>query len=616
MGIPHLITHLRPYANETDLKGWAVVIDGPGFAYHVFHTCLSDEPNARNPFEAFPSYEKVGETAIRWLEELESCGVQIKEIYFDGFLPLSKKKTRSSRLMNYTKQMATYYEAWPQVIPSMSGKQPAKTTRSSIMAFGTQAAVSSKIPAIPFLVPAIIEKLQSSQKYREITSVLPGEADLYCARYVKEHGGTVLTGDSDLLVHDLGDDGSVAFLRDLDLTASSNVKLLRCLVYSISTIVERLGLRASHGLQALAFEMVMDPHASFPKLLQKARDMKAVSEYAAMYQDFAKEYQALPKEVHTDDGPELSQQQTLQALLRTLDPRISEYVLQFPQTASAAELPLTATDVFDGVLEKPDVFLPFLLDCPSKTSAWEMSTAVRQLAYGLMNLVEPDEAQISSVVEHRRQQKGSKGREWQLPTHREIVEASNALVLLVDRVTGSLLTLPNFDVWRAMAFYQDIEYAYSSGKQSLAGSLFASTSLQHRLSWDVVHFSAQVQGSYYSFRLLKQVLSVVSMCSTPQPLPSILHALKERLQSLPALAELPSLYTDLHSFGAVSERSAFSLVNSLYEKENNITVPAEDAVKSTKKDRKKKRKRDAAAPPSPDAPRKPNNNLFALLDSL
>lgn len=77
MGIPHLITHLRPYSENTNFNGQDVIIDGPGFAYHVFHTCLADEPDARNPFEAFPSYKKIGDAAIRWLEELEGFGVEV-----------------------------------------------------------------------------------------------------------------------------------------------------------------------------------------------------------------------------------------------------------------------------------------------------------------------------------------------------------------------------------------------------------------------------------------------------------------------------------------------------------------------------------------------------------
>lgn len=77
MGIPHLITHLRPYSKNTNFNGLDVIIDGPGFAYHIFHACLANEPDARNPFEAFPSYGKVGDAAIRWLEELEGFGVEV-----------------------------------------------------------------------------------------------------------------------------------------------------------------------------------------------------------------------------------------------------------------------------------------------------------------------------------------------------------------------------------------------------------------------------------------------------------------------------------------------------------------------------------------------------------
>ncbi len=75
MGIPHLITHLRPYAVDTDVKNREIIIDGPGFAYHVYHGCLSNAGNTKNPFEALPSYTTVAETAVKWLEELESYGV-------------------------------------------------------------------------------------------------------------------------------------------------------------------------------------------------------------------------------------------------------------------------------------------------------------------------------------------------------------------------------------------------------------------------------------------------------------------------------------------------------------------------------------------------------------
>jgi hypothetical protein len=77
MGIPHLITYLRPYATSVDLTGHSIVIDGPGLAYHVWHICLSSQPQYRNPFEAAPPYRLLGETAIKWLDELQAHNVSL-----------------------------------------------------------------------------------------------------------------------------------------------------------------------------------------------------------------------------------------------------------------------------------------------------------------------------------------------------------------------------------------------------------------------------------------------------------------------------------------------------------------------------------------------------------
>ena len=77
MGIPHLITHLRPYAVDTDLNGRGVIIDGPGFAYHIYHFLLSNSGDTKNPFESLPSYASIGETALTWLDEVESYGVKM-----------------------------------------------------------------------------------------------------------------------------------------------------------------------------------------------------------------------------------------------------------------------------------------------------------------------------------------------------------------------------------------------------------------------------------------------------------------------------------------------------------------------------------------------------------
>jgi hypothetical protein len=83
MGVPHLITFLRPFATSVNLTGQNIVIDGPGLAYHVWHICLVTQPRFRNPFEAIPSYEILGKTVTRFLDELQTHGVCVY-----GFLRL------------------------------------------------------------------------------------------------------------------------------------------------------------------------------------------------------------------------------------------------------------------------------------------------------------------------------------------------------------------------------------------------------------------------------------------------------------------------------------------------------------------------------------------------
>jgi hypothetical protein len=77
MGIPHLITFLQPYAEAGFIAGRHVVIDGPGFAYHIYYTCLSARSGAWNPLEAAPSYEELGKACIAWLDGLRENNVEM-----------------------------------------------------------------------------------------------------------------------------------------------------------------------------------------------------------------------------------------------------------------------------------------------------------------------------------------------------------------------------------------------------------------------------------------------------------------------------------------------------------------------------------------------------------
>ena len=402
-------------------------------------------------------------------------------------------------------------------------------------------AASMKLPALPFLVPSILEALLESVEYARITKVVPGEADLYCAYHVQKQGGVVLTGDSDLLVHELGNNGSVAFFRDVEQGTSADS--IKALLYTPAAIAVRLGLPSAHGLRALAFEITMNVSSTFKLLLVQAIKLKAVTSHPELYQEFLRNY--IPLSVASEIPSSFTALKTdaYETLLQKLDPRVSEYVLHFSCFASAAKI---ARSHINSTQDTPHVFLPFLLDCPARTNSFEISTSVRLLAYGLINLVVPKEQQRLRVIEHRRQQSHSGSREWQLPDVAELPDVCMALVNRMDWVWKTYRETADHELWVAFAIYQEIEWSSSNGKSSLSSMVArhlldyeANPEEKEGYTWDVVHFTAQIQGSYYSFRIMMQILSLVALNDDSLPEPVCL--LHQRIKSLPQLRDLPDL---------------------------------------------------------------------------
>lgn len=454
-------------------------------------------------------------------------------IYFDGYLPPSKLDIRTERLQYQTKRLNGYYHT--NQIPHKASSTKGNTSPS--IAGRDFAAIFPP----PLLVPAVMDALNSTDRYSNITMTVPGEADSYCARYLEQHGGIVLTGDSDLLLYNLGSEGAVCFFNDIVTTSATESD---CLIHIFrpSAIADRLALPKTHGLHALAFEILMDTSGTFRKLLTQAVSLKAIQENEDKYRYFCQEYSMpisdLSKEMVSgiEEGPEL-----LQAL-RNLDPRISEFVLQFQDLSRLAghDFPISSS---------PHVFLPFLVDCPVRTNAWEISTPMRQLAYGLINLIVPENQRRLSMFESRRQQNESAGREWQLPSPSEIPKACSELVALFDQLSAKFHDLSFLEIWTAWAVYQKVEHSFSHGKPDLidlviqqlfdVGDTLATSS---SLSWDVIHFFAQVEGSYYSLRILRQITSLVVLHSQKKTLPSSISTLHHRLKTLPCLNSWHGLY--------------------------------------------------------------------------
>ncbi|POS82060.1 hypothetical protein EPUL_006030 [Erysiphe pulchra] len=533
MGVRHLKNTLESFATRQSIKDFTIVIDGHAFAYHIYYICLSARPTSENAIVAQPDYNELAQFACTWLENLCQNGAIIEKIYFDGFLPETKLKTRLSRLASLSLQLQTYHKL--NTIPCYSLDNQLKRNVSFFGAYTIPVRLLS-CPPLPFLVSTILEVLCRSQRYQNITEVVPWEADHYCANYIKKNGGLVLTGDSDLLLHNLGPDGKVTFFNDIKKVSLNSE--LSTLVYHPFAIQKNLGLDENHGLWSLAFELRKCPTLRVPSnIIEQAKSLKAVSAFHSEYEEFINEYSVKFSETSlTTDGHSI---RILASKLRTLDPRVSEFVLQFSSFIQAAqELPNTLPSDRD----QHRVFLPFLLDSPIRTSAWEICATVRLLAYGLVNLIIPEEEQITSVWEFRRQQGKFGGRELQLPHMTQIPNLCGMYCEIYRELKKKLLSLENHQFWIALAIYHEMEWSRSREKVSLSEWVTTLIGKSHSTSnsdklhqWEVVHLISQVDASLYSFRILHQITGVLIAHGSQSSLPPALIDLYRILETLPNL---------------------------------------------------------------------------------
>ncbi|KAF4337687.1 hypothetical protein FBEOM_8441 [Fusarium beomiforme] len=571
MGIPRLVSTLEPYVIHGSLTDKRVVIDGPALTYHILYICN------RHGIPQ-PSYKLLGETAVAWLDELTQRGVSVDAIYFDAYLPPVKEPVRMQRMIKSLSQLKASYSS------DTNGFFPSyfSTADETTPILFSAAKPPQKLALPPsFHVPAIIDALKSSPSYTKLVIIVPGEADAYCAQHLSESGGMVLTSDSDLLVHNLGK-GSAVFLRDIYLDEKSN---LACASFSPAYICEKLKLASPDEMCRFAYERKCSPHSTLPQLLQDC--VRPITDQAG-YTEFCHEYREhvvahIP--VSTSGKP---------VEIGSLDPRISEMVLQFD---SQNDQPHT--------MSNPKMFLPILLESPSRGSAWEQSTPIRQLAYTVARWIIPGSS--STVQEYRRVNTPvQKGRQVSILSEKAAKAWAQDLVSLMTRIrTGT--QGDTIVAWYILCLTLDIRHSHEWGKpshplQTLEDS--SQTVPSKKVSWDILHFIAHLQAAFYSFRLLKQIISL----GHPQ---KILPDLSDMLLSLPSLSEFPDVERTLSFLQRSSEARVYKTVSRL------VPLPhanIDAKPKRTVKDKKKRRVGQDNAPRRPSSSVKPaSRNLFDVL---
>lgn len=389
------------------------------------------------------------------------------------------------------------------------------------------------LPAPPFLVPAVLDAL-STTKYASITEVVPGEADTSCAKAARDQGGIILTSDSDLLVYNIGDNNAVVFFSGLEIheePGATNVKsVLRANMYPTAQIAKRLELP---GLQQLAYHCKLDPTVS---LAEARRRVHQPMHDESFWRRFQEEYSTL-------DFDQTSQAQSSGIQLRGfLDPRLSEFILQLSTSAREGET---------------NIYLPFLIEDPSRASAWYVSSFIRQIIYVIIA------AQVSTlhaslplgaIMEFSRRG---------LRVVPSTVPLSTSTATTAQRLdSGNIHTLSSrlqkakerFRVvspmfrYRIFALRETYCWHIVNLKNPPSKNSIARTTtgfVGSLVQWEDIHLEAQIQAVLYALRMVKQGLSYITVGKAGV---EEIVELEDILEDLPPLSGLLPSFMELRRF--------------------------------------------------------------------
>ncbi|MBE7179731.1 MAG: hypothetical protein INR71_00730 [Terriglobus roseus] len=209
----------------------------------------------------------------------------------------------------------------------------------------------------------------------------------------------------------------------------------------------------------------------------------------------------------------------------SLDPRVSEYLHLMES-------------------EKPTMYLYFLIDDPSRLSAWNCGLKIRATAYALLHVAQHlQKPHVLYEVQRRGQGKIAETA-VQLPSLEELRVAVGDLVSRVNSWREKLRISSEPLFWRAfgiLCLHDDLQaLGKSLPSRTDVGKLLAAVPVD--ATWGYVHFWAGLQAELYSLRMLKQLLHFCSPSDgTPGELSDRIGSLldlKRCLESVPAIRDL------------------------------------------------------------------------------
>lgn len=359
------------------------------------------------------------------------------------------------------------------------------------------------IPAAPFLVPVVLDALRNSC-FSSVTTTVACEAEVACVND-REPKDMILTSDSDLLV--LTPVGRVMFFNDFSFGSLMTPNdTLEGVYYSRLDLASKLNCG---NLLKMAFYMTRDPHLGIKECAKQASQLGFPSENVAhKYAQFKENYATAAQYSAFACVTEVKNPYpALQESLERLDPRISEIVQQWLSGLDTTKFPIIgSTSDYISSQQSRTMFLAFLIDDPTRASAWRASSEIRCMAYSILALYGP----AWKMIEYDRRGERMVGVEISL-----IKQPQS----LVERCKMLLVDLSAIELHGDTGLQDEYKlFLLTSVLKSAAASTTAMPdreSISHFLtspstsySWPHIHLSAQLEGCLYSYRVLQQMLSV------------------------------------------------------------------------------------------------------------
>jgi XPG domain containing len=471
-----------------------------------------------------------------------------KAICFDGALPLNKQATRLERLEKARGLLERYRKQRPGPFkPSTSenSHSSASALESSIWKKRLLALKhKDQLPPAPFIVACVLDDLRNDWKSEYHVLVVPGEADSYCASIARTTGAAILSNDSDMTMYDLGSEGSLVLLDTLDLELGGGVnhegkrqdQFLKARRLHPLNIARRLSLTTPIGNPSLlrfGFERLNDP--STPTGTIRSRLTGCLSaEASEAFEDFCKLY---------TDLKEIESAEAVVNVLVQLDPRLSELYCQYNCKEYVVHPP-----------HSPHIYMPPLVEDPTRDSSWTYGKDLRILAYSLLKISAENNGNLQHsdrVIEFQRRGPRIVGVPLKVLSRVELVSSMEATVRDLcehDFTVGALLQ------WRLIGLKKVNMEKARHGKPTLSHAWVAEFLRKgyagDSLSWDDIHTYANVQACLYSFWILKQACAVSksrtylrpyvdSLTKAIQPLVSLRRLVESRWEILSSSQNLP-----------------------------------------------------------------------------